>query len=312
MIPKFDEIMYPLLKLISNEEEWGIDKVMKSLKDYFQQDPHFSMTDDEINQFLPSGKQPIFENRVGWAKTYLKKALLIESPRRGVIKITQRGLDLLQQHVDKIDVNLLLQYQEFRKFRNRENQNRGFEQNQDENINLSPDEMLQNAYEQINNKLKGEIIDKFKNITPKAFKMLIIDVLLKMGYGVDLEDTGTTLGGSGDEGIDGIIKQDALGFENIYIQAKCWTESVVGRSKIQEFVGALQGKNANKGVFITTSKFSTDAKDYAQRLANSKVILIDGEELAELMIKYNVGVTTTKIIELKRIDTDYFEDYNNF
>lgn len=315
MIPKYHEIMYPLLKLISDGKEWDVRDVTKILADDFKKNPDFKMTDDELNQLLPSGQSTIFENRVGWARTYLKKALLSESPSRGKIKITQRGLDFLNQlrDKDKIDVKLLLQYPEFQEFKKKGDQYKDIEKNHDEKIDLfhdeSPDEMLQDAYEKLKNKLKDEIISKLKTITPKAFENLIIDVLLKMGYGADLEDAGTVLGRSGDEGIDGIIKQDALGFENIYVQAKRWTEGVVGRPEIQKFVGALQGKNAQKGVLITTSKFTYDAKNYANNLANCKVILIDGDELAELMIKYNVGVTTTRTIELKRIDNDYFEGY---
>lgn len=308
MIPKYDEVMLPLLKFLSDANEHSVKEVTDFLANLFKKDPYYQMTDEELREMLPSGQQRIFESRVGWARTYLKKAGLIDSPKRGIIKITKRGLELLNENPEKIDNDLLLQFPEFREFINK---SRGSIQSQastDENFKMSPDEQLESAYKLMNESLIQEIAEKIKNIDFRTFEKLVIDVLLKMGYGGDLEDAGKVIGKSGDEGIDGMIKQDPLGLDNVYVQAKRWNDTTVGRPEIQKFVGALHGKGATKGIFITSSQFSSDAFEYVKTLTGIKVILIDGRELAEKMIKYNVGVSTVKTFELKRIDYDYFED----
>lgn len=313
MIPTYDQIMFPLLNLISDKNTWDIHDVYERLAEYFKNDPRFKMTEEERNQMQPSGQQRVFENRVGWARTYLKKALLLDAPERGKIRITERGLELLAKGIDKIDKSLLARYPEFREFYVIDRFKKvSSEEIQNDTFQLSPDEQLQSAYEMLKDRLVDEIQQKLRNIAPRAFERLIIDVLLKMGYGANIDEAGKVLGQSGDGGIDGVIKQDTLGLDNIYLQAKRWNEAAIGRPKIQEFVGALQGKGATKGVFITTSKFSQDAMNYAKSLSNLKVILIDGEELAQLMIRYNVGVTTIRTVEIKRIDNDYFDEYEEF
>lgn len=268
----------------------------------------FALTDEERRMMLPSGVQGLFDNRVNWARTYMKKAALIESPKRGVHKITKRGLDILKKKPEKLDVAYLGQFQEFKEFRalRHAKQEEG-EQEQELDLNSkTPEESLDTAYQKLRGDLAADLIQRLKTCSPSFFERLVVEVIVKMGYGGTRKDAGKAIGTSGDGGIDGIIKEDKLGLDAIYIQAKRW-ENTVGRPEIQKFVGALTGQRAKKGLFITTATFSSDAEDYVSRI-DAKVVLIDGETLAQLMIDHNVGVSTINSYEVKKVDSDYFSE----
>ena len=296
-IPDYQTIMLPLLNYAKDNNEHSIHDTVKYLAE------EFHLTAVERKELLPSGQQEIFVNRVGWARTYMKKAGLLESPKRGIFKITERGHEVLNSHPTKIDNKLLLQFEEFKEFKKRnkkvEDDIEGIAEQE-----RTPEEELESAYENLREDLVAEIIQNLKNSHPSLFEKIVIDVLVKMGYGGSLRDAGKAIGKSGDEGIDGIIKEDKLGLDIIYVQAKRW-ENVVGRPEIQKFAGALQGQRAKKGIFITTSGFTKDAIDFATKI-DSKIILIDGEQLANYLIDFNVGVTKISTYELKKIDSDYF------
>ncbi len=259
---------------------------------------------------LESGLQPVFTNRVGWARTYLKKAGLLESPRRGFIKITQAGIDLLKQHPTEINNKTLEKYPEFIAFKNlKHTRSSKIEKEKvvtSEDTQQTPEESLESSYQTIRGNLASEIIEKVKTCSPSFFERLVVELLVAMGYGGTFQDAVKAVGKSGDGGIDGIIKEDRLGLDVIYIQAKRW-EGVVGRPELQKFAGALMGQQAGKGVFITTSSFTNDAVQYVKTI-NSTIILIDGEQLAEFMIDYSVGVSTEISYEIKRMDSDYFSE----
>jgi restriction system protein len=266
-----------------------------------------NISEEEKREYLPSGKQPIVHNRIGWARTYLKKAKLITTTRRGHFIITDRGKEVIQSNPDKIDNDFLMQFPEFQEFKTTRN-------DQDEEGTASvktfdeknPEELLEYAYEEMNNELAQELLDTIKTASPSFFEKLVLDLLLKMGYGGSRRDAGQSIGRSGDEGIDGIIKEDRFGLDVIYIQAKRW-ENVIGRPEIQKFAGALQGQRAKKGIFITTSDFTKEAYGFVSNI-ESKIVLINGETLTKLMIEHNVGVSPVSSYEIKRIDNDYFEE----
>lgn len=267
----------------------------------------FNLSDDELKEVLPSGRQPIFENRVGWARTYLKRAGLIESPRRAIFTITQRGSDVLKQNPERINITFLKQFPEFIEFQNIRH-DATEETGYNVNANQTPEENLEAIYQQLRKSLAQELINKVISLPPTFFERLVVELLVKMGYGGSIKDAGKAIWRIGDEGIDGTIKEDKLGLDIIYIQAKRWQPgNVVGRPEIQRFVGALAGQGAKKGIFITTSIFSREAIDYIPR-NETKIVLIDGEQLAQLMIDYNIGVSVVNTYELKRIDNDYFGD----
>jgi restriction system protein len=301
--------MLPLLRLASDGREHRFRDAVEQLATEFQ------LSDDERAQLLPSGSQAIFANRVGWARTYLKQAGLLRSSKRGVFQITDDGRGLLAERPQNVDVELLERYDAFREFRVRRRE-RG-ETTVDASDLLAgahavekpaeqtPEDALATAYGKLRENIEAELLDQVRAASPSFFERLVIDLLVAMGYGGSRQDAGRAIGRSGDEGIDGIIKEDKLGLDAIYVQAKRW-EATVGRPEIQKFAGALQGQRATKGVFITTSTFSRDAEDYANNIT-SKIILIDGERLANLMVDHNVGVTSVGVYELKRIDSDYFE-----
>ena len=269
----------------------------------------FQLTDDERKEMLPSGTAPSFDNRVGWARTYLKQAGLLNSVKRGYFQITDKGRELLSENPPQIDVSLLDRYEEFRDFRTRRKdkpENRAQTPQVVEVVSReTPEDSLAAAYKSIRRDLELELLDQVKSSSPSFFERLVVDLLVKMGYGGSRQDAGKAIGRSSDEGIDGIIKEDKLGLDVIYVQAKRW-EATVGRPEIQKFAGALQGQRARKGVFITTSNFSREAEEYAFRI-ESKIILIDGDRLASLMVDNGVGVSTVGVYELKKVDTDYFE-----
>jgi len=297
-IPTFQEIMLPLLQLTNDDRSHSQKEVIEILAKTFK------LTNEETTQLLNSGS-PRFKNRVVWATIYLKKALLLSSIDKGIFRITQRGKEVLLQNPSKLDMKFLSQFAEFIEFRKKKK-----EKNiEDQEEIQTPEELLEKSYDEIRQKLSLELLEKIKQNTPLFFEKLVVELLVAMGYGGSIEDAGKALGRSGDEGIDGEIKQDKLGLETIYIQAKRWKDkNQVGRPEIQRFAGSLMGKGATKGVFITTSSFSDEAYQYAKNLKLQKLILIDGEELSELMIDHNIGVTELNNYVLKRIDNDYFEE----
>jgi restriction system protein len=299
-IPDFQTIMLPFLQLASDGEEHSIHEVVESLAGLFK------VTEEEQSILLPSGQQPIFYNRVGWARTYLKKAKLLEDPRRGYFRITSRGREVLQSNPDRIDMKYLRKFPEYIEFR--ESAREAAETSQVEEVLgvLTPEEALEEAYQKIREDLVDDVLKAVKKTSPGFFEKLVVELLVKMGYGGSRRNAARAVGGSGDEGIDGIIDEDRLGLDTIYIQAKKWKEdSPVGRPEIQKFVGALQGQKAKKGIFITTTRFTEDAKTYALNI-DTKVVLIDGIRLANLMIDYNIGVSERTLYEIKSLDSDYF------
>ncbi len=301
-IPNYQSIMLPLLRIASDGKEHRFREAVEQLA------AEFKLTDEERNEMLPSGTAPLFDNRVGWARTYLKHAGLLESPKRGVFRITDRGRTLLNEHPPHIDVALLNRYEEFRTFRTRRRDRSVDDRNRpepDHSAVETPEDALASAYRKLRRELETELLEQVKSASSSFFERLVIDLLVKMGYGGSREDAGRAIGRSGDDGIDGIIKEDKLGLDVIYVQAKRWN-GTVGKPEIQKFAGALQGQQASKGVFITTSSFSKGAKEFAGRI-DSKVVLIAGERLAKLMVEHNVGVSTVGTYEVKKIDLDYFE-----
>jgi restriction system protein len=296
-IPDYQSIMLPLLKLATDRQEHSLREVIEALAD------EFYLTDEERKELLPSGRQATFDNRVGWARTYLKKAGLLESIKRGYFQITERGLDVLKQNPPEIDNAFLRQFPEFIEFQTPRDKKRI---EQDVSDTQTPEEEIEAAYQGVRQELVTELLQTIRSCSPAFFERLVIDLLVKMGYGGTRKDAGQAVGRSGDGGIDGIIKEDRLGLDIVYIQAKRW-DNPVGRPEIQKFAGALQGQRARKGIFITTSAFTQSAQDYVSRI-DSKIVLIDGNTLAQLMIDYNIGVAPVTSYELKRVDTDYFAE----
>ncbi len=296
--------MLPLLKLASDGKEHKFSQAVEELAD------EFNLSTEERNELLPSGSQAVFNNRVGWARSYLKQAGLLESPKRGFFTITPKGTELLGTNPEKIDISVLEQFPEFIEFKNRKKAKSGnegkVEISTERGFDLTPEDSLAEAYKQLRSALESEIINAVKEASPSFFERLVVDLLVKMGYGGIRQDAGKALGKSGDGGIDGIINEDRLGLDVIYIQAKRW-EGSVGRPEIQKFAGALQGQRARKGVFITTSSFTKEAIEYAS-LIESKIILIDGEHLSKIMVEHNVGVSTIGMYEVKKLDSDYFDN----
>ncbi len=297
-IPDYQTCMLPLLKFAGDAKEHSLREAIDRLG------AQFNLTDEELREVLPSGQQAIFVNRVSWARTYMKQAGLLETTRRGYFQITQRGLNILHQNPKRIDVKFMEQFEEFRNFRQRK-RNKS-DQELEEEPEKTPAEALESAYENLRNDLAKELIQQIKKCPPRLFENIVVELLVKMGYGGSRKDAGRAIGKSGDEGIDGIIKEDKLGLDIIYIQAKRW-ENTVSRPEIQKFAGALQGQRAKKGIFITTSNFSREALDYVTRI-DTKIILIDGDQLAQYMIDNNVGVSTVSVFDVKKLDIDYFID----
>ena len=299
-IPDYQSIMLPLLSFAGDQQEHSLRETIDTLGD------EFSLNESERHELLPSGRQATFDNRVGWARTYLKKAGLVESTRHGYYQITDRGIKVLTDKPDAINAKFLKQFPEFREFQNDSRKTDSTDASDQEGSKQTPEEVLEQAVQQLNNNLAIELVQTIKESSPAFFETLVIDLLVAMGYGGTRKDAGQTIGRSGDGGIDGIIKEDRLGLDVIYVQAKRW-ENSVARPEIQKFAGALQGMRAKKGVFITTSSFSSGARDYVSRI-DSKIILIDGHQLAAFMIEHDVGVSPAASYIVKRIDIDYFAD----
>ncbi len=299
-IPDYQSIMLPLLKFAGDQREHSLREAIEVLA------REFNLTEDERKKLLPSGLQEIFDNRVGWARTYLKKAGLLDSTKRGFFKTTPRGLDVLRKNPKAINVAFLRNFPEFVEFQTVKKDQDESEDEAERAMEKTPEESLESGYQRIRRDLSTELLAKVKSSSPKFFERLVVELLLKMGYGSFREDAGKAIGGSGDEGIDGLINEDKLGLDVIYLQAKRW-DSIVGRPEVQKFAGALQGRKAKKGVFITTSKFSDDAYDFISKIDN-KMALIDGEKLTQLMIDHDVGVSKHVSYEIKKIDWDYFTE----
>lgn len=299
-VPAFQNFFKPLLELASDKQEHSIGEAREVIARKMRIGP------EALAELLPSKRQTKFDNRVAWAKSYFIQSKIFEATRRGHFRITERGLELLAQNHERIDLKTLEQYPEFVEFHTAgKNENQDDFSQQELQIE-TPEERLQKAYQSIQAELSNELLNRIKSNSPDFFESLVVDLMVAMGYGGSRDDAGNAIGKTGDEGIDGIIKEDKLGLDVVYLQAKRW-EGTVGRPEIQRFVGALHGKRAKKGVFLTTGRFSDDALDYIRNI-DPKVVLIDGQNLAKLMIENNLGTATTATYEVKRIDTDYFEE----
>lgn len=297
-IPDFQSLMLPLLLFADDGKEHSLQEAIEALATQFQ------LTADDRRELLPSGRQATFDNRVGWTRTYLKKAGLLTSTKRSHFQITPRGRSVLAQKPTKINTAFLRQYPEFIEFYQGQNKGSG-NSTTDVSDLITPEESIESAYQRARAGLAIELLQTIKECSPDFFEQLVVDLLVRMGYGGTRKEAGQRLGKSGDGGIDGIINEDRLGLDVVYIQAKRWDSTSVGRPEIQKFAGALQGQRARKGIFLTTSTFSKDAYDFASRI-ESKIVLMDGETIAQLMIDFGVGVNTVATYELKRIDSDYF------
>lgn len=300
-IPDFQTFFLPFLEILADGRECSIREIYDVLADRLQ------LTEADRQQLLPSGGQKTFINRVGWTRTHLKKACLIDTPKRGHFVITTRGRDLLSQHPEKITVKSLQVFPEFQAFRQGPVKLDSITPVPIElESDRTPEEVLQDAYLTLRSEVADEMLQCLKSSSPAFFERVVVDLLVAMGYGGSRKAAGQAIGGSGDGGVDGIISEDPLGLDNIYIQAKRW-EGTVGRPIVQAFAGSLEGFRARKGVVITTSDFSKEAKDYVTRI-EKKIVLINGEMLTELMLDNNVGVSEKERFVVKRIDTDYFDE----
>jgi restriction system protein len=305
-VPDYQSVMLPLLKFAAQKgTETSTSEAVEALAKGLR------LNEDDLKEMLPSGIQSTFVNRVGWASTYMKKAGLLEATRRGFYQVTERGMDLLNTQPKTINVKLLNQYPEFIKFKQLKGTRRG-EKDPDlkgasDFSTATPSEALEAAYENLRDELADELLAKLKKISPAFFERVVVELLVKMGYGGSRADAGKAIGRSGDGGIDGIIKEDKLGLDVVYIQAKRWDNNSVGRPDVMQFAGALQAQRANKGIFITTSRFTDDARNYVSQIG-SKIVLIDGEQLTGLMIEHDVGVSTVSLYPVKKVDSDYFEE----
>lgn len=300
-IPAYQELYKDLLSLASD----GKARSMREIRDALAQ--RLGITEDEKALLLPSGKQRVWDSRVGWAKTYLVKAGLLAQPKRGFVEIDQRGLQVLAEKPAIIDDKYLMRFQEFRDFAapGTTNSEADNAEAQVPATSQTPEEMMESAYLRLRLQVESDMLSRIMSCTPAFFEQLVVDLLLKMGYGGSRIDAGKAIGQSGDGGIDGIIKEDKLGLDTLYIQAKRWTNSV-GRPEVQRFAGALQGQRAKKGVMITTSTFTRDAHEYATQV-ETKIVLIDGKLLTQLMFDHGLGCASQSVFELKKVDSDYFE-----
>lgn len=310
MIPTYEDLMLPLLRLVAHSGDAGV-----RTRDAVQRlGDELKLSDEDRTELLPSGRQAVFANRVGWAATYLKKAKLIASPMRGVYRLSSRGADYLETGPATLTNDDLAEFEEFRAFKDR-----GTERNTEDTESGSPDsvpvadtrtprERIEALAEAIERQLADELLDTVLEASPQFFERLVVDLLLAMGYGGTHREAGRALGQSHDGGVDGVINEDRLGLDRIYVQAKRWQrDRKVGRPDIQQFAGALAGVRAKKGVFLTTAEFASPARKYVESI-DPRIILIDGDELARLMIEHEVGVSTVSTIALQRLDSDYFDE----
>lgn len=305
-VPDYQSLMLPLLRFAGDKrDEISAGDAVEFLA------KEMGLTDEDLKEMLPSGISSTFVNRVGWASTYMKKAGLLEATRRGYYRITVRGQELLKKQPKAINVKLLKQYPEFLEFQQLKGTRSG-EKIKDTREALdmttaTPSEVLETAYENLRDELAEELLAKLKKSSPSFFERIVVELLVNMGYGGSRADAGKAIGKSGDGGIDGIIKEDKLGLDVVYIQAKRWDNNPVGRPDVMQFAGALQAQKASKGIFITTSRFTDDARNYVSQIG-SKIVLIDGEQLTNLMIEHDVGVSAVSLYPVKKIDADYFDE----
>ncbi len=299
-VPDYQSLMLPLLKLASDGQERRVGEVTEILAQQLH------LTEEDRKELLPSGARPRFDDRVIWASTYLRKARLLESTARGVCCISERGRELLKTKPTAITARFLRQFPEFLEFQNPSHHTDEKEEEKGQAVEQTPQETLESSYQNLRRELAQELLERAKKCRPAFFETLVVDLLVAMGYGGSKRDAGAAVGQSGDGGIDGIIKEDKLGLDVVYVQAKRW-DSTVGRPLVQAFAGSLDGQRARKGVFITTSQFSQDARDYVSRI-EKKIVLIDGEQLAQFMIDHGVGVTEVATYTVKKMDLDYFGD----
>jgi restriction system protein len=305
-VPDYQALMLPLLEQLADGEEHLVREVREEVA------AKLGLSEAERAELLPSGKQAVFDNRLGWAKTYMDKAGLMRSVRRGVYQITERGKAVLAKKPKALDTSTLLQFGEFKDFITRST-------DADESVApesaqvrvgvvpvVTPEEALERAYKDLRKKTETELLTTTLQASPRFFERLVVELLVKMGYGGSLEDAGKALGRSHDGGVDGMIKEDHLGLDVIYVQAKRW-QNTVGRPEVQGFAGTLEGERARKGVFITTSTFSREAREYVARI-DKKIVLIDGAQLASLMFDFDIGVNAVGAYELKRVDSDFFSE----
>lgn len=301
-VPGFQFISLPLLKMCADGEEWSVKAAKGPLAD------HFGLTEEERKELLPSGAAPRFSNRVAWAKTYMEQAGLLKRTRRGHFRITPTGVEVLANPPEVIDIQFLSQFDGFMSFRSKPSSSETDAPvaTSTATMDETPEEQLQNAHQRLCDELASRLLDQIAEMSPEFFERLVLDLMLAMGYGGSREEAGALTDAGADGGIDGIINEDKLGLDTIYLQAKRWQGSV-GRPEIHKFVGALHGRRARKGVFLTTSTFTRDAIEYASQI-DTKVVLIDGRRLAELMIAHDVGCSPSHTFIIKRIDSDYFSE----
>ncbi len=317
--------MLPLLRIVEDGREYDASRCAEAIAE------RFAVSADERQRLLPSGRQRMLDNRVGWARTYLVKAGLLErTGSHGTVRITERGRQALQSGVARIDIGYLSQYPEFEEFRRRPTAPSGngaepevkggleaapidvavhgkFPASDETMIaSQTPVELLESSYQRLRQALAEELLDRISQSSPQFFEQLVVDLLVAMGYGGSRADAGQAVGRSGDDGVDGIIKEDRLGLDVVYVQAKRWDQPI-GRPAVQAFAGSLEGHRARKGVFIKTSRFTSDAKDYVTRI-EKRIVLIDGDQLAQYMIDHGVGVADVAAYQVKRVDADYFDE----
>ena len=304
-IPDFQSFFVPVLRATADRTEHSTTEIRDRVASFM------NLTREDLDARLPSGVQTVFANRVAWSLVYLAKANALRRSKRGVFQITERGEQLLNQHPDGFKKVVLNAYPEFVAFdrghgtRTDVSEEKSNSVQMAANLDRTPEENLLNAYQILRSTLANDVLEAVRKSTPRFFEELVVDLLVAMGYGGSVDDAGKAVGQSGDDGIDGIIKEDKLGLDVVYIQAKRWSNSV-GRPLVQAFAGSLEGVRARKGVFITTSAFTADAVDYVQRI-EKKIVLIDGTRLADLMIEYNIGVAVSQTFMIKRLDSDYFD-----
>lgn len=305
-IPKYDEMYRAFLDCLADGQQHKSKEVKDAVAGVF------SVSEKERAELLPSGKQQLFDNRIGWTRTYLKKAGLVQSPSRGVYVITPAGRQVLDENPPQIDNLFLQRFESFRKFISPNTEEAVTASPAEKVSSKTPQDILDEAFQQINTTLADDLLNEIMKQSPVFFEHLVVKLLTQMGYGGSVDNAGMVIGQTGDEGIDGIIREDKLGFSLIYIQAKRWDcDKTVGRPELQKFVGALAGQGASKGLFITTAKFTKEAYQYAEKQHTTKVVLVDGTTLAKLMIEYNLGVSTEVTYRIKRIDSDFFaEDFD--
>ena len=300
-IPDFQSVMSPLLEAHIDGKEHVNRKLVDQLAD------HFGLNDEERREMLPSGGARLFDNRVGWAKTHVTGAGLLESPRRGISIITQRGRDVVREHPEVVDLRVLNEFENYREFRKGKRSTEEPEEPSTQTVeSQTPEEQFDNAFQTVREQVESDLLRLIMDSPPDFLERVVVDLVVGMGYGGSRKDAGEALGRSGDEGIDGIIKEDPLGLDIIYLQAKRW-QNTVDRPEIQKFAGALQGQRAKKGIFITTSNFSSGAREYVLKI-DAKIILVDGQRLTQLMYDHGIGAATSSVYEVKRVDMDYFTD----